>query len=192
MSSVHIDTNSSQRQTSWSLRDNCGDESRRYRPAPCLQGWPGTDNCWWLARKGLTRWHGEARTTWALSVKHCVPQALIWPLPSVLLAAALEPPIPTFPDAQKAEQATPAPYGWQRSILGRWVRFTSTSMCLPWRMAWMNQNVSASCLCCSPDSGRSIFKQKCRSCRNLSPFRKQTLLPQCKTNIFPKFGIPFP
>lgn len=102
-----------------------------------------------------------------------VSPALVWLLPSVSPAAAIELLSPQFPSHSKLRADNSGSIWPMGSIPKRRVRFTIMSTCLPWQMAQQGQNVSASCLHCSPDSGKSIFKQKHRSHCNLSVFRKQ-------------------
>lgn len=138
------------------------------------------------------RWHGQwglgsllrtpSCTAWLWMCPHAIPQ----PFPLATLTTTIEIPIPTFPHAWgtvirqwwlcKCDEDL---FWGSRSDLS--VSALVLCMRLPQQSPRMGWHFSASCLHCSPDSRRSIFKQKCRLHCNHPMLRKQTFLPQCKT-----------
>lgn len=107
------------------------------------------------------------------------PRLISQPFPLATLTTTIELPIPTFPHA------------WGTVIRQWWLckggedlfwgsrsdlSVSALVLCvrLPQKSPRMGWHFSASCLHCSPDSRRSIFKQKCRLHCNHPMLRKQT------------------
>lgn len=167
-------------------------------PAPCqltLQGWatvssqPG-----WIYSNGMTtggsmdsevsapRWEPPPAQLGHGCVSYLIPQ----PFPQATLTTTTKLPIPMFFNAWGSVirqwwlcKGVEDLFWGSRSDLSESV--LDLCVCLPQQSPRMGWHFSASCLHCSPDSRRSIFKQKCRLHCNHPTLRKQTFLPQCKT-----------